>query len=176
MKNKIISDYNIIFHINDIYSIKNLSKINSKDQLLFQKYSNKIQQLNLVVVDSIFPRILADVALESLVSGVSTFNQYIHLNVRNKRDDFYLSYKFKNYIYYLLFSDIDLRKIFKGEIDSSRIYYLKNNFEVLEYYSVFRQHELQELLLEKMIVMVDKKKSILLNDNVQLCLKLIIQP
>jgi len=35
---------------------------------------------------------------------------------------------------------------------------------------------LQELLLEKMIVMVDKKKSILLNDNVQLCLKLIIQP
>lgn len=76
LKEKVFAEYKIIYHINDGYAIKELSRFSSKHQLLFQKFSNKIQQMNLMYVDSIFPIHLADVALELFFNRVSAFRSY----------------------------------------------------------------------------------------------------
>jgi len=48
--------------------------------LLFQKFENKIQQMNLVLVDSYFPIILADLPLEVFINRVESFTEYIEAN------------------------------------------------------------------------------------------------
>jgi len=53
LNNNIFADFNIIYHINDSYKINDLKCINSKNQLLFTKFENKNQQLNLCFVDTI---------------------------------------------------------------------------------------------------------------------------
>src|SRR5690242_11629687 len=100
--NKLIfANYKIIYHINDSYKIKNLSSVHSKHILLFQKFSNKVQQMNLIIVDDIFPILLADVALSSLLNNISSFNDYaliadkklLLIDTINNKD--YFKYKFR---------------------------------------------------------------------------------
>jgi hypothetical protein len=47
LHNTIFAEYNIIYHINDNFSIRELSEFLNKYQLLFIKFENKVQQLNL---------------------------------------------------------------------------------------------------------------------------------
>jgi len=175
LKDKIFAEYNFIFHINDGYLINALSNFNSKDQLLFQKIKSKTLQLNLMMVDSIFPLILADVTLEVFLNGIRSFHEYAQLKNKIVINDLklecnYLEYKFKNFIHYLLFSDIASQTTFKGIINLDRVYYLKNKIEELKYYSIFEQKEIQELLYINARLEINIDKSFINDDKANICL------
>ena len=120
LKGKAFAEYKIIYHINDGYSIKELSRFTANYQLLFQKFSSKIQQMNLMYIDSIFPIHLADVARETLLKGVSSFREYSLLKkefivISARRDTDYFRIKFYDFILQLLFSNIDLEEPYHVE-------------------------------------------------------------
>ncbi len=179
LKAKTFADYNIIYRINDCYAINQLSQIKSNHQLLFQKFNNQIQQMNLVIIDSIFPIILAEVALNVLTEEISTFEEYINARrffvaVNPKYDRKYLTYKFKTFIHHLLFSNIASGNICKGEIDINKVYCRKNDSSELEYYSTFQQFEMQEMMLEKMQLEINLKSSSLSNHIATLNLRIFL--
>lgn len=174
LKKNIFAEYLLKFHINDCYTIDRLSSVKNKDQLLFQKFANKTQQLNLVLVDSIFPSIIADFALEALINNVTSFNEYIeckknYLTISSKRDKDYFRYKFTSFIYYLLFSNISSSEVCIGNIRTNIVYNRKK-----EYFSIFNQHKLHNLLFEKMRVRVNNKKSQIKKQEAIICLEIFI--
>lgn len=176
LKNKTFAEYNIIYHINDCYSITELSQIKSVNQLLFQRFDNKIQQLNLVIVDSTFPAILADVAINVLLGKVSCFNGYINQQrqfvfVDSQMDKLYFRNKFKFFLHKLLFSNVALAVPCDGEEDLERIYYRKGDGKKIEYYPIFRQIELQEMSLSKIRLAIDLKDSFIYKSKVEIRLQ-----
>ncbi len=178
LKGLIFAEYNFIYHINDGYFVTDLSKFRNKTQLLFQKISNKIMQLNLMIVDSIFPILLADVVLDTFLKGVSSFHQYtisknkIIIN-DTEFDSEYLKYKFLYFIHHLLFSDIASNKIYKGEIDPSKIYYHRNDKNEIQYFSIFEQNQLQDLMFQKMNLEIVSNKSFITNGEANICFRII---
>lgn len=177
LKGKIFGEYNIIYRINDCYSIKELDKIVAKDQLLFQKYGSKIQQFNIIIVDSVFPAILADLTLEVLLKKISSFNEYINLKkdsiiISRRWDQEFYRYKFQTFIHYFAFSNIHTQEICKGEIDTERVYYKKSN-DGVEYYPIYCLHQFQEMLLGQMEIKVDYSKSFIFNQEASICLQFI---
>lgn len=177
--NKItFAEYVIIYHINDCFSIRELSSIHSKHILLFQKFKNKVQQINLMIIDTIFPIIIADVATSLLIKKVASFKQYaissdkyllgFDIPVKN----YYFQYKFHKFINYLLFSDVASDNPSKGEIQTDKVYCLKNDSEEIKYYSIFEQRELQELLFEKIVLSIDPIKSNISKQEVHLTFKI----
>lgn len=177
LKELTFGEYGIIYHINDCFSISHLSEVNSKHQLLFTQYSEKIQQMNLVLIDSLFPKILADVALEVFLNEVSTFKQYIQTKkltniIDNSKDKNYLKYKFLSFIHHLLYSEISSNKVCKGETQSEKIYCLKNDAGELQYYSIYEQNELQLMLFDKMSLEINKESSSIFDNKIKLNLKI----
>ncbi|MBK5285041.1 MAG: HpaII family restriction endonuclease [Bacteroidia bacterium] len=177
LKDKVFAEYNLIYHINDSYSIKQLSKVRYKEQLLFQKLSSKIQQMNLMLVDSIFSIHLADIVLETFLNKISTFKEYINLKkdfivISAKRDKDYFNYKFNSFINYLLYSNIASEQVYKGEMETDKVYYLKSESGEIDYYPIFRQGELQNLLLEKMLLQINLNKSSISQEEATLCFKI----
>ena len=180
LKGKVFAEYKIIYHINDCYSIKKLSQFSSKHQLLFQKFESKSQQGNLFLVDSIFPNILSDVALEVFLNNVSTFNEYTEakkqiwvIHVRSDKD--YLKYKFVTFIQYLLYTHIATKKTYNGRDQTERNYCLKNQSGEIEFYPVLVLHELRTMLLDKMKLQIDLKNSSIGKEKVKLCLKIFME-
>ncbi len=177
LKEVLFAEYNIIYRVNDCYSIKNLSKITLKQQLLFQKFENKNQQMNLVLVDSIFPNILSDLVVEILTKRISSFDEYINLK-RNyflfgeEQDKQYYKYKFQTFIHYLAFSNISGFKVCKGEIYADKVYYKKKNDQEIEYYPIYSLKELQNMLLDKIKVKVNHSKSSIFNKEANICLQI----
>jgi hypothetical protein len=177
LKKKLFAEYNIIYHINDSYSIKDLSKVCGKHQLLFQKFDNKVEQLNLILIDSIFPNIIADVAYEVLLNRVKSFNDYIYLKkdftiVDKKQDVNYFKHKFNSFIQLLLYSNITTEQVCRGEMKTDIIYYMKDNSQELKYYTIFDQNKLSELLVEKMELQINHDKSFVSNDEVSICFEI----
>ena len=171
------AEYDIIYHVNDCYAIKELSSVGYRDQLLFQKFKSKIQQMNLIVVDTIFPIFLADVALTALVKERTSFSQYsltskFYCSFDLPRNKHYLPYKFKKFINYLAFSNIASETVCKGEIQRDWVYYLKNSSEEIKYYSIYDQFELQNFLFERLELIIDTKKSTLVEREVTLNFKI----
>ncbi|CAN5520541.1 hypothetical protein BH11BAC1_BH11BAC1_00590 [soil metagenome] len=181
LKGKIFAEYKIVYHINDAYSINHLSKFNSKHQLLFQKFKNKIQQLNLMLVDSIFPNILADVVLDVFLNDISSFNQYTNCKktivvIDPTTDKDYFKYKFYSFFNLLLFAEIASNKVCKRTILKNRIYCLKNNItKEIKFYSVLQQNELQFLLLDKMKLEINLSSSSISKKEVILHLKIFVE-
>ncbi|MBK9330957.1 MAG: HpaII family restriction endonuclease [Ignavibacteria bacterium] len=177
LKRITFAEYNFIYHINDGYSINDLSKFSNKTQLLFQKISSKVMQMNLMIVDSIFPLLLADVVLDTFLKGVSSFHQYTVSKDKIIISDTefgseYLKYKFWYFIHHLLYSDIAGKKIYKGEIDSSNIYYLKNDKNEIQYFSILEQNQLQELMFHKMNLEIVSEKSFTAKDKANICFRI----
>ena len=180
LKGKVFAEYKIIYHINDGYAIKELNRFSSKYQLLFQKFNSKIQQVNLMYVDSIFPIHLADVALEVFLNRITSFQGYASLEkqfivIDNQRDVFYFRRKFYDFILHLLFSNIAANKFFNEEIERDNIYYLKNELSEIEYYSFYRQRELQAILFDKMLLQINLDSSFIKKQDLVLCLTLSMQ-
>ncbi len=155
LKDNVFAEYVFVYHINDGYSIAEVKKINNKQQILFKKLVNKQQQLNLMFIDSSFPILLSDVVKTVLIKNTKSFQQYID-TIANKpivdilQDSDYLKCKFTSFIHHLLYTNIANDQIFKREIDSDRVYYRKGNTDKIEYYSIYDQNKLQELMLIQM--------------------------
>ncbi|HWY12140.1 MAG TPA: HpaII family restriction endonuclease [Bacteroidia bacterium] len=180
LKAKIFGEYNIIYHINDCYNIKSLDRVTSKHQLLFQKFENRIQQINLILVDSVFPNILSDLALEILIKKISSFNEYIRLRkdfilFNRAKDQYYYRYKFNSFIHYLTFSDINESQVCSGEIYTDRVYYKKSKRQGIEYYPIYCLYKIQKMLLGKMKIKIDYYKSYISNQEANICLQLFIE-
>jgi hypothetical protein len=179
LKGKVFAEYNIIYHINDGYSIKELNQFSTKHQLLFQKFSSKVQQMNLMFVDSIFPIHLADVALETFLNEVSSFKEYTFLQkdfvvIDIKRDINYFTRKFYDFILHLLFSNIASDTVFREEIQRDNVYCLKDESGELRYYSIYEQRELQDLLFDKMRLEINLKDSFIRKQNLTLSFRIAV--
>jgi len=179
LKKYTFAEYNFVFHINNGFSIMRLSKFNGKHQLLFQKIDNKICQMNLMVVDSIFPLILADVVLETLLSNISSFYDYTKYKKRIVINDLelnrsYLEIKFKNFIYYLIYSNISSDNVFKRLNFADKIYYLKNEKNELQFYSIYEQKDFQDLLFKKIKLSINFDKSFIYKGKAILCFKIVV--
>ena len=177
LKAKLFAEYTFIYHINDGYSIKSLSSFYDKHQLLFQKISSKNKQMNLMLIDSIFPVLLADVVLDVFLKNVKTLSEYSRLKktiqVNNLTfDEKYLEYKFKYFIHRLLQSNLATEEVYKGIIEGDKIYYLRNSKKEIKFYTVFEQNELIDLLFKKMTLEIDFKNSSLSDDEANLNLKI----
>lgn len=180
LKGKLLGEYKIVYHINNCYSIKSLSGIKFKNQLLFQKFSSKNQQMNLVLVDSFFPVILADLALEVLLNEKISFHQYIQTKktmvvIDSRTDKDYFKYKFFMFIHHLLYSEIASEKVCKGETMTEVVYCLKGRVEKIDFYSYYEQCKLQLLLLKKLKLEIDLGRSTISKDSVSLCLKIFVE-
>jgi hypothetical protein len=180
LKDITFAEYNFVYRINDGYSVKHLSKFNDKHQLLFQKVSGKAKQMNLMIVDSIFPILLADVVLDTFLNNVSSFSQYstsknkIVINDTEFNRE-YLEYKFKYFIHYLLFSNIASDEACKGNIETDKIYYQKGQSRKLQYFSIFEQKELQDLMFQKLTLKINPDKSFITKDEASICLALLFK-
>ena len=179
LKEKTFAEYSIVYRINDCYSINKLTQIKIWGQLLFQKFSNTIHQKNLLIIDSVFPMILADLAVHTLTENISTFEEYINskrffIAVNPTYDKKYYTYKFRTFIQHLLFSNIASSNICKGEIETDKVYCLKNISSELEFYPIFRQFELQEMMLNKMRLEINFKNSSISKHKVILNLRIFI--
>lgn len=179
LKNITFAEYNFIYHINDGYNVKELTKFNDKNQLLFQKISNKVMQMNLMMVDTVFPLLIADVVMAVFLEKFVTFQEYADAKKKiflcdKEYDSELLEYKFRQFIHYLLFSDIFSKKVFKGTINSDNVYYLKDENGELKYYTFYEQNELQEIMFHKMKLEIDLKKSFLRKEEVEISLKISI--
>lgn len=173
LNGKIFAEYVIEYHINDCFSIKNLDGFYSKHQLLFQKYSSRIQQMNLVLIDSYFPLILADVALETFFKKVNTFREYVKSNravisIENVNDEDYLKYKFSNFIHQMLYTEISSKNVCKGELNTKKVFCLRNSFGELEFYSIFEYSKLEDLLFDKLKIEIDLLKSSIAGQHVKM--------
>lgn len=177
LKGKVFGEYNIIYRINDSYNIKDLDRVTSKHQLLFQKFENKIQQMNLILVDSVFSNILADLALEVLLGKISSFNEYVDLRkdsimISREWDRKFYKYKLQTFIHYLAFSNISEPQVCKGEIYRDRVYYGKGSSNEIEYYPIYCLHKIQKMLLKQMKVKINWKKSHVLGQEANICLEI----
>ena len=131
------------------------------------------------MVDSLFPGILSDIALEVFLNNVLTFNQYINLHNKVKVSENilskeYLKYKLYTFIHQLLYSNISSNKVYSGEILTDRVFCLKNKTGEIEFYSIFEQNKLQQLLMEKMRLEINLDFSTILKENVKLSLKIFV--
>ncbi len=177
LKGKVFAEYTFIYHINDGFSIKKLSNFSDKYQFLFKKISSKVKQLNLMLVDTIFPILLADVVLDVFLKNISSFSEYsnskkaitINDTTFDKKN---MEYKFKYFIHRLLQSNIATEEIYKGIIKADKIYYLKNQNKEIEFYTIYEQNELIDLLFHKMTLEINLGKSSINKNEVNICLKM----
>lgn len=179
LKEKILGEYIFIYHINDGYSIKNLSKFEYKEQLLFQKIENKRQQHNLMLIDSKFPIILADIVLEVFINDIENFTQYectqcLIFPIDREFDKHYIKYKIKYFIQHLLYRNIGQLDNTANVLDLDKIFYRQNDLKEMEYFSVYEFEKLEELLFGNIRLEVDKKLSKVKNDNVNLRFRLVV--
>jgi hypothetical protein len=176
LNNKLLAEYFLVFRINESNSIQDFSKITNKYQLIFQNFKDEYQQQNLMYIDSLFVNIIADLSLEVLINKISSIQEYILSKKRIKlveasNETNYFNYKFSEFIHLLLFGDISISKSFTQELNTNRVFCIKNDFGELEYYSIYEQKELQEKLIKELKIEIDYNLSGILNNELSLCLK-----
>jgi hypothetical protein len=177
LNNKVFAEYSLVYRINDAYTIKDFAGLINKHQLLFQKFENKQQQLNLMFVDSVFVNILADVAVGVLLNKVNSFASY--MSWKDKSRPFAMvdegscfAYKFSDFIHLMLYGDIASTKPYKQELHTDRVFCFKNETGELEYFSIYEQQVLQNILLQTMKLEVDYDRSSIDRQEVKVWLRM----
>ena len=149
------AEFEIVFRVNDGYKLKNIGDFRFKEQLLFQRFKNKTQQLNLMLIDSIFPIILAGIALLVLLGKIKNLNDYINSKERIIfpliiNDKIYFERKVMDFINGLLYGDVGGKLVWKGDSDNRRVFCIKNSNDELDFYSIYDRHKIIQLLAENM--------------------------
>ena len=178
IRDKLSTEYFFIYHINDGYSITDLAKIKIKNQLFFQKINNNVKQLNLMIIDSLFPFILSDLTLDVLLNNINSFSNYVKnkesLIINNIQfNQSNMKHKFNYFINLLLLSNISSDEVFNGNIDSNKIFFLKNQLNQIQYFSIYEMNELQNLLFNKITLEIDFTKSLINDSAANICLKIL---
>jgi hypothetical protein len=177
LTNRHFAEYEIIFRVNDGFSLKSLGDFSFKEQLLFQRFKNINQQLNLMLIDSVFPLILADMALLVLLGKIKNLNDYINSKERIifpqiVNDKIYFERKIVDFINGLLYGEVGGKVVWNGDTDNRRIFCIKNTNDELDFYSIFERNMLLELLKSKMKIEVNIPK---LGKNKNVCISLIFK-
>lgn len=176
LTNRKFAEYNIIYHVNDGFKINELKDFKHKEQLLFQKFESQNQQLNLMLVDSVFPIILADLALLALLGKIKSFDCYInsHDRITFPRivdDKAFFESKMKSFINGLIYGEVSGLESWNGETNNQRVFCRKNSIGELEYYSIYDRKKLLDLLIKKINIEVSEFKWIT-NDKSEVIIKL----
>jgi hypothetical protein len=160
LKDLVLGEFGITYHVNDGFVINELSRVSMKEQLLFQKMVSRNQQLNLMMVDSIFPLMMAEMATVVLMKGPMTFAQYVQTG-NPIHGEFLMEHKLHQFIHHLLYADVAAEKPFKGTLDYERVYYRNGVNGEIEYYSIYEQRALEASIFQNAIIDIDHAKSIL---------------
>jgi len=163
LTNRQFAEYEIVFRINDSFCLKSIGDFSIKEQFLFQRFKNRNQQLNLMLIDSIFPIILADMALLVLLGKIKNLNDY--LNSKEKiifpqiiNDKIYFERKIMDFMNGLLYGEVGGKAVWNGNTDNRRVFCIKNTNDELDFYSIFERNKLHELLKSKMKIEVNIPK------------------
>lgn len=177
LTNRQFAEYEIVFRINDGYKFNNIGDIRFKEQLLFQSFKNKKQQLNLMLIDSVFPIILADMALLVLLGKVKNLNDY--MNSKEKiifpqiiNDKIYFERKIMDFMNGLLYGEVGGELVWNGDTDNSRVFCIKNKTNELDFYSIYERNNLFDLLKSKIKIEVNIPK---IGKNKNVCIGLIFK-
>lgn len=176
LTNRKFAEYEILFRVNDVFELNSINDIKFKEHLLFQRFKNKNQQLNLMLIDSAFDLILADIALLVLLGKITNLKDYINSKERivfpqiiNDKD--YFERKIMDFINGLLFGEVGGKKEWNGETDNRRVFFIKNPNDELVFYSIYESKNLFELIKSKM--KIENMASNLVSKNKYvICLKL----
>jgi hypothetical protein len=174
LENRVLAEYTIVYHINEGYAIRKLAAFIDKHQLLFKCYLSNIQHKNLMLFDSIFPNILADLTLDVFFNEVSGFKEYAQKEksiviINPKTDTSYLLYICKEFIHGLLFYETASKIPLTSR--TFKAYSLKNGKKEILFHSLHQPKGLEELLLEKIKLRIDVKASKIIQGDVLLCLQ-----
>ncbi len=177
LTNRQFAKYDIVFRINDGFSLKSIGDFNFKEQLLFQRFKNINQQLNLMLIDSVFPVILADIALLVLLGKIKNLNDYLNSNERIIfpqiiNDKIYFERKIMDFINGLLYGEVGGKVVWNGDTDNKRVFCIKNMNGELDFYSILERNKLLELLKSKLKIQVNIPK---IEKNKNVCIGLIFK-
>lgn len=177
LKKMNLAEYGIVYRINDCYHFTELSHFRLKHQLLFQRFVNIQQQRNLMYVDSIFPLILADLGLDVFLGNITNLQEYINASkqfaISELLDsELYYNYKLRDFIEYLLYSDIALARESTGSKNYDKIFGTKTTTDDLEFYTLYERLKLCDFLMENIQLEIDMQKSKLVGNKVNLFLKI----
>ncbi len=163
ISNRLFAEYEILFRVNDGYKLNSIGDISFKEQLLFKRFKNNNQQLNLMLIDSVFPLILADMVLLVLLRKVKNLNDYINSNERIVfpqiiNDKIYFERKIMDFINGLLYGEVGGKAVWNGNTENRRVFCIKNTNDELDFFSIFERKNLFELLKSKMRIEVNSAK------------------
>ncbi|MBP6610409.1 MAG: hypothetical protein KA206_04890 [Paludibacter sp.] len=81
---KRLASYSLVYSVNYLDSIRQLSDLCSKEQVRVKQFESFYQQTNLVHIDMLFPNVLADMALDVFLVKYLLFtiisNSLKHIN------------------------------------------------------------------------------------------------
>jgi hypothetical protein len=164
-----LGSFNLIYHLNDGFIIDRLTDVSIKEQLLFQRFASRDLQLNLMMVDTIFPLILAELTSAVLLHDSMTFLTYVNSGKSNY-STFLLEHKMQQFINMLLYSDVAATSPFSGDMDYERLYYCRKSEEEIEYYSIYDKQELQNYIYEHAVLKIAADSSVLNGREIVLAL------
>lgn len=126
--------------------------------------SNQLLRLNLMLVDSKFPEILAEAALIANTLEQCTIEQIVaelilHSQFSKEYAARYYQYKINSFLQLLLYSNLATNDVCQGIIDSSRVYLYKTKQGDLHYYSIYDQNKLFNLIQQQCVC-----KSLIVTD------------
>jgi|GEM_PF-3669584 len=142
--------------------------VSSSDELRFVCITNELRRLNLMLVDSKFSEILADVVALVKSVGNSTLQKImeelmLRSHFEKKYAERYYQYKFNNFFQLLLYSNLATNTVCKGVIDSSLVYFYKNKQGELHYFSIYDQNKLFDLIQQQCLcktsIVTDAEKN-----------------
>lgn len=118
--------------------------------------SNQLLHLNLIMVDSKFPEILAEAALNANTLEECTLGQIMaelisHSHFSKEYAVRYYQYKINSFLQLLLYSNLAKNEVCKGVIDSSLVYLYKTKQGDLHYFSTYDQNKLFNLIQQECV-------------------------
>lgn len=127
-----------------------------REKIKIAGISNELLRLNLMLVDSKFPEILAEAALRTNALDKCTLVQIVaelisHSHFNNEYAPRYYQYKINSFLQLLLYSNLASNEVCKGVIDSSLVYLYKTKQGDLHYFSIYDQNKLFNLIQQQCV-------------------------
>lgn len=137
----------------------------TREKIKIAGISNRLLRLNLMLVDSKFPEILAETALSANTLEQCTLEQIVaelilHSQFSKEYAARYNQYKINSFLQLLLFSNLATNDVCKGVIDYSRVYLYKTKQGDLHYFSIYDQNKLFNLIQQQCVC-----KSLMVTDE-----------
>lgn len=166
---KRLASYSLVYSVNYLDSIRQLSDLCSKEQVRVKQFESFYQQTNLVHIDMLFPNVLADMALDVFFGKVFTFYDYIqqpktYQLFDKERDINYFNVKIPQFIDYLLYSDIAKMDYSSGELTHDMDYTIQSG-EIQLHFNAQNYTDLIQIAVSTLVLRIDLNKSYVTTSN-----------